>query len=446
MGYVAIKGGTAAIEASIERLAYERIKSGGVLDVERVRAGMRLLVDQVMSESSLFDEEIAAICIKQAEGSPEEAVFTMRAFRSTLPRTHYSTVVESESMRIERRISATFKDIPGGQILGASYDYVHRLIDFSLSGESDADAAAWLAEWRRVAESVGAADGVSTGPNLGVEVGGAPTAHGGRSDGEGGAPGGRGQAAAGPHLAAAVPPPAVDAVFPIGRLPKVMDYLRDQGLMKPMVDDDTPPFDVTKESLSFPASRSARLQVLTRGQTGTVTALGYASLRGYGPLLHPTVGELRVGWLPVSVPSPFGSGLAQDGEATSDDDSYYVGEVRVTEVESVVPVAVPRGEGKTEIEFDLGYGICFGQNETKAIAMSLLDQCLENPDPGHPTHDEEFVLLHIDSVEATGFISHLKLPHYVTFQSELDSVRKSRRTKQASFSDRDVSVPARSDA
>ena len=29
---------------------------------------------------------------------------------------------------------------------------------------------------------------------------------------------------------------------------------------------------------------------------------------------------------------------------------------------------------------------------------------------------------HIDSVEATGFISHLKLPHYVTFQSKLDSV------------------------
>jgi len=56
--------------------------------------------------------------------------------------------------------------------------------------------------------------------------------------------------------------------------------------------------------------------------------------------------------------------------------------------------------------------------------MSLLDQCLERPENGHAVHDEEFVLLHVDSVEATGFISHLKLPHYVTFQSELDSVRK----------------------
>jgi len=108
-----------------------------------------------------------------------------------------------------------------------------------------------------------------------------------------------------------------------------------------------------------------------------------------------------------------------------------------------VPVAVPRGQGRTEIEFDLGYGICYGQNETKAIAMSLLDQCLENPDPSHPTHDEEFVLLHIDSVEATGFISHLKLPHYVTFQSELDSVRKSRRKAQASVADREITLPER---
>jgi alpha-D-ribose 1-methylphosphonate 5-triphosphate synthase subunit PhnI len=391
MGYVAIRGGTNAIEASIDRLTYERVRDGVVLDVDRVRAGMRLLVDQVMSESSLYDETIAALCIKQTEGSPEEAVFTMRAFRSTLPRTHYSAIVESDSMRIERRISATFKDIPGGQILGASYDYVHRLIDFSIADEDDAGVRAWLAEWHRAATE-------ATNVEAGAD--------------------------------------SAEGAFPIGTLPKVMDYLRDQGLMKPVENDDTPPFDVTKESLSFPAPRSARLQVLTRGQTGTVTALGYASLRGYGPLLHPTVGELRVGLLPVTIPDPFGDGADEE-------DEYYVGEVRVTEVESVVPVSIPRGEGRTEIEFDLGYGICFGRNETKAIAMSLLDQCLENLDPTHPTHDEEFVLLHIDSVEATGFISHLKLPHYVTFQSELDSVRKSRRTEQASLADRDLSVPAR---
>ena len=388
MGYVAVKGGTSAIEASIRRLAFERYRHGEVLSTKGIRAGMRALIDQVMSESSLYGEDIAALCIKQAEGSPEEAVFTMRAFRSTLPRKHYSLCIRSEQMRVERRISATFKDIPGGQILGASYDYVHRLIDFDLEFETDSDAETWMRTWLERPE---------------------------RPDTE-----------------------RIDlgSTDPEGRLPKVLDYLRENGLMKAIIPDDRAPKDVTKEAVSFPTVRSERLQILTRGQTGAVTALGYASLRGYGPLLHPTVAELRVGYLPVSIPNPFSDGDPADG-----DDAYYVGEIKVTEAESVVPVAVPRGEGRTEIEFDIGHGICFGQNETKAIAMSLLDQCLEHPDPGHPTHDEEFVLLHVDSVEATGFISHLKLPHYVTFQSELDGVRRSRRTKQASIADREIVIP-----
>ena len=380
MGYVAVKGGTNAIEASIERLAYERLKRGTTVSAEQIRGGMRVLIDQVMSEASLYSEAVAALCIKQAEGSPEEAVFTMRAFRSTLPRIHYSAETRSESMRIERRISATFKDIPGGQILGASYDYTHRLLRDDIADETDESADEWLRTW--FARPLAAPE-------------------------------------------------------PIGELPKVIDYLRNQGLMKTVPQDDTPPKDVTKEALSFPTERSQRLQVLTRGQTGAVTALGYASLRGYGPLLHPTVAELRVGHLPITIPNPF-------GDEDDEDDGYYIGSIKVTEVESVVPVSVPRGEGRSEIEFDIGYGVCFGQNETKAIAMSLLDQCLENPDPSHPTHDEEFVLLHIDSVEATGFISHLKLPHYVTFQSELDSVRASRRSSQASIADRAVTAPQRS--
>lgn len=384
MGYVAVKGGTSAIEASIRRLTYERLKTGLVLDPDRIAAGMRLLIDQVMSESSLYSREIAALCIKQAEGSPEEAVFTMRAFRSTLPRKHYSIEVESDEMRVERRISATFKEIPGGQILGASYDYVHRLIDFDLTDEDDEDAINWISRWSAVAMDAEA-----------------PTT-------------------------------------PVDTLPKVLDYLRGQGLMKPVLEDPTPPVDVTKDAVSFPTTRSARLQILTRGQTGAVTALGYASLRGYGPLLHPTVAELRVGFLPVHIANPI---AGEPDEIDDPDDCYFIGEIKVTENESVVPVTVPRGEGKSEIEFDIGYGICYGQNETKAIAMSLLDQCLEHPDPRHPTHNEEFVLLHIDSVEATGFISHLKLPHYVTFQSELDSVRKSRRSRQASLSDREVALP-----
>jgi alpha-D-ribose 1-methylphosphonate 5-triphosphate synthase subunit PhnI len=362
MGYVAVKGGRDAIEASLRRMRYERLKSGRVLRVEDAAAGLGALVDQVMSESSLHAPGVAAVAIKQAEGSPEEAVFLMRAFRSTLPRSHYSLVADCRDMVVQRRISACFKEIPGGQLLGASADYTHRLIDFDLVEESVAEARAWLAEYLAAPVKDGEADGLRVG--------------------------------------------------------RVSDYLRREGLLKPFPVDDTPPLDVTKRMLDFPTVRSERLQVLTRAQTGALTALGYAALRGYGAL-HPTVGELRVGLLSVHVPDPRDPGA-------SPDDAYYVGEIRVTEVETLIPVTRDLGQGKKDIEFEIGYGACLGQNETKAIAMSLIDQCLETGNPAYPTHDEEFVLLHVDSVEATGFISHLKLPHYVTFQSKLDAVRKTR--------------------
>ena len=107
-------------------------------------------------------------------------------------------------------------------------------------------------------------------------------------------------------------------------------------------------------------------------------------------------------------------------------EDYYIGEVKVTEVESFIKTSIKNKKGENIEGFDIGYGLCFGQNETKAIAMSMLDNCLNKKDLRYPSGDEEFVLLSIDSVESSGFISHLKLPHYVTFQSKLDSVRKTR--------------------
>ncbi|CAM4233677.1 carbon-phosphorus lyase complex subunit PhnI [Paenibacillus alkaliterrae] len=365
MGYVAVKGGTLAIEESIRRLKYERVKKGKVLDVESVECGMRGLIDQVMSESSLYGETLAAIAIKQAEGNPEEAVFLMRAYRSTLPRKHYSRTVHTGEMRVERRISASFKDIPGGQILGATTDFIHRLIDFELMNETEEEAKIWLSAFERQVEYE--ADDTD-----------------------------------------------------LNRLPKVSDYLRAEGLIADCGNDDQEPDDVTRTSLKFPASRSEILQVLTRGQTGAVTAFAYAVIRGYGQL-HPTVGELRVGDLPVCIDDPIGR--------SDPDDAYYIGDVKVTEVEMLIPVTVEKEHGKKELEFDIGYGVCFGQNETKAIAMGILDNSLSAKHPEYPSQNQEFVLYHIDSVEATGFVSHLKMPHYVTFQSKLDSVRKTRKSK-----------------
>lgn len=359
MGYVAVKGGTKAIEASIERLTYERLKGQEIIEVETIMATMKDLIDQVMSESSLYSPFLAALAIKQAEGSMEESVFLLRAHRSTLPRLYTSETVEPETMFVERRISASFKDIPGGQLLGATKDYTHRLLDFNLLEEDKKQITTWLENFERNLEQTEAE---------------------------------------------------------VTYFPKVVDYLREEGLFETYPLNDTEPHDITKENLSFPVSRSARLQVLTRGQTGAVTALGYASLRGYGQV-HPTVGEVRVGRLPIHVSHPV------EGSINPEDD-FYIGDIRVTEVESFVPVTKKNGRNEESLEFEIGYGICYGQNETKAIAMSILDQCLDHPEAEFPTHDEEFVLLHIDSVEATGFISHLKLPHYVTFQSKLDSVRQ----------------------
>ncbi len=375
MAYVAVRGGRKAIDESLERLKRARLRGGTSIPVRSIKNGLRQLIDQVMAEGSLYDAELASVAIKQAEGSPEEAVFLLRAFRSTLPRKRYTRTVDPGDMRVERRISACFKDVPGGQILGASPDYAHRLIDFDLCEETDETAREWTASWEAR---------VSGGDDAGES-----------RDQDG-----------------------------TTRLPKVLDYLRREGLLPDRAPRDDEPADITMKGLSFPTTRAERLQILARGQTGAVTALGYAALRGYG-LAHPTVGELRVGLIPLVVDSP-----ADGGTGTEEGDGYYIGEVRVTEVESLIPVPVERGRGKTEIEFDIGYGVTFGQNETKAIAMSILDYCLETRDARFPTHDEEFVLYHVDSVESTGFISHLKLPHYVTFQAKLDGVRKARGGKE----------------
>jgi alpha-D-ribose 1-methylphosphonate 5-triphosphate synthase subunit PhnI len=382
MAYVAVRGGKDAIEASIQRLKYQRLKEKTSIDVEELYAAMPALIGQVMSEASLYAPELAALAIKQAMGSPEEAVFILRAYRSTVPRIYYTPEISSLSMKVERRISAAFKDIPGGQILGASTDYTHRLLDFSLLEETSPQVAQWLKEYEEKYQSL---NGDSVESSSDFDEG---------------------------KQAQSNDPSEFE------RLPKVVDYLTQQGLFKDIPMNFDPPKDVTTHALSFPSTRSERLQVLTRGQTGAVTAFGYAALRGFGGgALHATVGELRIGQLPVVIEDPL---FGAEGE----DDQYYIGEIQITEVEMLVPVTVNKGQGKKEIEFELGYGICYGQNETKAVAMSLLDHNLENPNPAHPSESEEFVLLHIDSVEATGFISHLKLPHYVTFQAKLDSLRK----------------------
>lgn len=371
MGYVAVRGGGKAIEESLKLLEYDRTCAGTCASIDEMEATLPSLIEQVMGEASLYAPRLAAVALKQAGGSPEEAVFLLRAFRSTLERPYVSRVIDPAEMAVERRISAAFKDVPGGQILGATRDYSHRLIHFDLEGETAADqeqkACAFEAALRNALEAMSPEER-------------------------------EGLAKKSERL---------------GSLPKVLDYLRSEGLLARCEDDDAKPVDVTMDPLTFPAPRSARLQTLARGMTQGVTALGYAAIRGFGPS-HPTVGELRAGEVEVLVDHPLDPGGPED--------AYYLGSLPVTEVESVFSVDATEN-GQAHLGFEIGYGMVMGHQETKAIAMSVLDFCLEQGDETYPTQNEEFVLLHVDGVEATGFVSHLKLPHYVTFQSKLSSVR-----------------------
>ncbi len=134
MAYVAVKGGEQAIDNAHAWLAEARRGDPAIAELEMAQIAGQLgrAVDRVMGEGSLYDRDLAALAIKQAQGDLIEAAFLLRAYRTTLPRFAHSTPVDTARMTIARRISAVFKDLPGGQILGPTYDYTHRLIDFLL--------------------------------------------------------------------------------------------------------------------------------------------------------------------------------------------------------------------------------------------------------------------------------------------------------------------------
>jgi alpha-D-ribose 1-methylphosphonate 5-triphosphate synthase subunit PhnI len=351
VAYVAVRGGRDAIENAERYLRHQRDRGPAPpLGVEQVAARLHLAVDRVMGEGSLYAPRLAALALIQSAGDTFEAAFALRAHRATLPRIGASLAEGTGGMRIIRRISAAFKEIPGGQVLGPTPDYTLRLLDFSLVEEGPAERAARLEAFVRAA-------GAS-----------APAA----------------------------------ATFP-----KVVDILRAANLLadEPAAGDDEP-FDVTREAPRFPAPRSAALQTLARGETGGLLALAYSNMRGYGAV-HPTIGELRVGHLPLRVAHP-ATGRAET-----------IGEVKVTEAE-IISQSHRAGEAP---RFHLGYGLCFGHNELKAISMAVLDRALRQGG-GAPSEDGEFVLSHVDGIESMGFAGHFKLPHYVTFQSALDRLRR----------------------
>ena len=199
-------------------------------------------------------------------------------------------------------------------------------------------------------------------------------------------------------------------------MPRVPDILGAEGLMEAEEppEGDPRPFDLTRDPVSFPADRDVRLQSMARGDEGFLLGLGYSVQRGFGNS-HPFVGEVRVGEVSVEfVPEELG--FAVD-----------LGEITLTECQMVNQF---KGSAKQPPQFTRGYGLVFGQSERKAMSMSLCDRALRvrefDTDVTAPAQDEEFVISHSDNVQSTGFVEHLKLPHYVDFQAELDLIRRMR--------------------
>lgn len=348
--YVAVKGGEAAIDAAHGWLAVERRGDPALpeLSLDQIAQQMTLAVDRVMAEGSCYDRGLAALALKQARGDAIEAAFLLRAYRTTLARFGAAEPLDTGAMRIARRISATYKDLPGGQVLGPTFDYTHRLLDFALAAE------------------------------------GAPPA--------------------------AVPEREADTAV----APRVAELLAREGLMQREPRAEAEPTDLTRDPLAFPADRSARLQNLARGDEGFLLGLGYSTQRGYGNA-HPFVGEIRQGRVTVEfIPPELGFPIA-------------IGEIDVTECQMVNQF---KGSLTEPPQFTRGYGLVFGHGERKAMAMALVDRALRAEELGEeitaPAQDAEFVLYHSDNVEATGFVEHLKLPHYVDFQSELENIRAMR--------------------
>jgi alpha-D-ribose 1-methylphosphonate 5-triphosphate synthase subunit PhnI len=360
--YVAVKGGEAAIDNAHRLLADRRRGDRDVpaLTLEQIAGQLSLAVDRVMAEGSLYDPELAAMAVRQARGDLIEAIFLLRAYRTTLPRFGYARPLDTSAMRIERRVSATFKDIPGGQLLGPTFDYTHRLIDPAMAGDEPVEAGL-----RRPLENEEAS-------------------------------------------------------------PRVTDILDGQGLIEPDVFSDAEPADLTREPTEFPVGRDLRLQALARGDEGFLLALGYSTQRGYGRT-HPFVGEIRIGLVDVEIDMP------ELGFAVC------VGSVRVTECQMVSQF---KGSAEAPPRFTRGYGLVFGQSERKAMAVSLVDRALRADEFDEqrlaPAQDEEFVLEHCDNVQSTGFVEHLKLPHYVDFQAELDLLRQLR--KEATVGKNDAAL------
>jgi alpha-D-ribose 1-methylphosphonate 5-triphosphate synthase subunit PhnI len=360
MGYVAAKGGLAAILAAEALVRRKRNEGPSTpLSTRQLTDRLRLAVDRVMGEGGLWAPELAARALRQTEGDTIEAAHLLRSHSSTLPRLATACTVSTDDARLLRRIVPAYRTPPGPQLLGRTLDYVGRMLEAAEPADENGDG--------------------ETPTGLRQPDDSHPVTQGG----------------------------------PTRRL---YDVLRDADLLVERRNGDgtgDEPYDITRRPVLPGAPRSARLAVMARAETGALVNLWYRNILGPDGYLHEvTLGEVRHGHLPVTVHHP------RSGAPVT------VGEVRVTEVEAIEDL-----DGTTEDtgRFDVGYGLVLGHNERKAIAMANLDVAVQRD--GGRSALEQSVLQTTDGLAASGFLEHLKLPHYVTFRSMVErkvAVRRAR--------------------
>ena len=345
--YVAVKGGERAIENAHAWLAEERRGDPDLplMSVDQIKAQMALAVNRVMAEGSLYDPDLAALAIRQARGDLIEAVFLIRAYRTTLPRFGASVPVDTGAMAVDRRVSATFKDVPGGQVLGPTFDYTHRLLDF-------ADQAA---------------------------VDPAPLA-------------------------------APDA----GAMPHVMAILDRDGLIEPSPRDDTPArpdpraAGTAREPPAAPAGAGPR----GRGVRAGPGLFHPAWLRAHPCLCRRTAHRPRA---------------RADAHPRAGPDHRHRRD-RADRMRDREPVqGLAHRTRAVHARIRAGHGTVGTQGHRRQPGRPRPALAGAGRDfTGAPAQDQEFVLSHCDNIQATGFLEHIKLPHYVDFQAELELVRRLR--------------------
>jgi alpha-D-ribose 1-methylphosphonate 5-triphosphate synthase subunit PhnI len=358
MGYAAARGGVEAILAAEELVRRKRVEgSSPKLEIGQIMERLGLAVDRVVGEGGLWAPELAAFALRQTEGDIIEAVQLLRSYRSTLPRVAHAVVVDMNELEILRRIVPAYRTPPGPQLLGKTLDYVGRMLDTDEPDRTDV-----------VDATDDAAHTAAVGANGTTGVG--------------------------------------EDDRPLDRHPgRLLHLLASMDLLvEHRRTDDPDPFDITTQPVRPGVPRSAVLSVMARAETGALVNLWYRNVLGPDGYIHEiTLGEVRHGRIPVRVLHPH------------TERPVTIGTVRVSEVEGIEDL---NGPDEQRDRFDIGYGLCLGHNERKVIAMANLDIAVRR-DKG-ASMLEQSVVMTTDGLDSSGFLEHLKLPHYVTFRSMVE--------------------------